>query len=123
MLNYQKVSIRANSPFRPHQSLYTHCARGRLTSDRENINKGIREYQHPTPVKVYVQVGKSTMVFGNAKIPPPSNFSLKINKGTGNTKVPPPLKPLHSLKISKKNCSLTPLNCYIHLRSEIRIRV
>ena len=40
------------------------------------INKGIREYSNPTPVKLYIQVGRSTKVLGNIKIPPPLNFTF-----------------------------------------------
>ena len=36
------VHIRANTPFRPHPSCLG------------KINKGIREYKSPTPVKLYI---------------------------------------------------------------------
>ena len=32
------------------------------------INKGIREYSNPAPVKLYIQLGRSTKAFGNMKI-------------------------------------------------------
>ena len=32
------------------------------------INKGIREYSNPAPVKLYIQLGRSTEAFGNMKI-------------------------------------------------------
>ena len=32
------------------------------------MNTGIREYENPTPVKLYIQLGRSTKVLGNIKI-------------------------------------------------------
>ena len=60
------------------------------------INKGIREYSNPTPVKLYIQVGRSTKVLGNTLR---SRHRLT----------------LHSLKILNKGLFLPPsLNFYIH---------
>ena len=40
------------------------------------INRGIREYQNPTPCKLYIQLGRSTKVLGKMKIPPPLNSTF-----------------------------------------------
>jgi len=40
------------------------------------INKSIREYKGPTPVTLYIQLGKLTKTFGNIKAPPPLNFTF-----------------------------------------------
>jgi len=47
------------------------------------INKGIRESWNPTPVELYIQVGRSTKVWGNIKIPRRLTLHSigKINKG------------------------------------------
>ena len=92
------LTIRANTPFRPHPScLVLSC----------------------------LVLGRSTKVLGNIKVPPPLNFtfildSLKIfNKGLI---LPRPLKLLHSLKIFNKDLILPPpINFYIHWRSSIKI--
>ena len=39
-------------------------------------NNGTREYKNPTPVKRYIQLGRSTKVLGNIKLPPPLNFTF-----------------------------------------------
>ena len=40
------------------------------------INKDIREYWNPTPVKLYIQLGRSTKALGNIKIPPRLNSTF-----------------------------------------------
>ena len=57
------------------------------------MNKGINEYKSPTPVKLYIQLGRSTQVLGNIKVPPQLNFTFnwEIDKVLGNIKVPPQL--------------------------------
>ena len=40
-------------------------------------DKGLRKYYTPTPVKLYIQLGRSTRVLGNIKLPPPLNFTFK----------------------------------------------
>ena len=44
------------------------------------INNGIRKYKSPTPVKLYILLGRSTMVLGNIKVPPPLNFTFTMVK-------------------------------------------
>ena len=39
-------------------------------------NKGTREYKNPTPVKLYIQLGRSTKVLGNIKLQPPLNLTF-----------------------------------------------
>ena len=59
------------------------------------INKGSREYKTPTPVKLYIQLGRSTkVVVGNVKVPPAFNLYIQLGRSTtafGTIKVPPPL--------------------------------
>ena len=49
-----------------------------------NLTVGVGEYKSPTPVKLYIQLGKSLKVLENAKVPAPLNLhsSGKINKGS-----------------------------------------
>ena len=59
------------------------------------MNKGSREYKTPTPVKLYIQLGRSTkVVVGNVKVPPAFNLYIQLGRSTkafGTIKVPPPL--------------------------------
>ena len=107
----QLKSLRANTPFRPHPSCLG------------KINKGIREYKSPTPVKFYIRF-RFTFIEDLQKqfnSPTPAKLldSLKIvNKGS----IPPTrVKLLHSLKAFNESLILPPpLNFYIHWRSSIR---
>ena len=73
-------------------------------------NKGTREYKKPTPVKLYIQLGRSTKVLGNIKLPPPLNLTFIEDLQWGFNS-PTPVKLLHSLKIFNKGLILpTPLN-------------
>ena len=42
-----------------------------------NLTVGVREYKSPTPVKLYIQLGRSLEALGNASVPAPLNFTFK----------------------------------------------
>ena len=54
----------------------------------------VREYYAPTPVKLYIQVGKATKVLGHGKHATPGKLYIQVGTSTkvlGHTKLPPPL--------------------------------